>query len=172
MAARILGKFGSSHEASLEPTIKRRENLGKHSVYIHFPKDRKCQMCQRTKITRGPCRRSNGGAVLRAEFCRFDNSRSEGPKRQLRVSKQSPICSRGAGLGHPMDPSVSVQKEIHRKPREACNSSWSPAGSLKSFKLTIPWNSAKLVKISPGIIARLHHTDHRQMGLVKEQCAE
>ena len=33
----------------------------------------------------------------------------------------------------------------------------SQIGSLKSFTLTIPWNSAKLVKISPGIIARLHH---------------
>ena len=28
----------SSHEASLEPTIKRREDLGKHSVYTHFLK--------------------------------------------------------------------------------------------------------------------------------------
>ena len=32
----------SSHEASLEPTTKRREDLGKHSVYTHFPKDRNC----------------------------------------------------------------------------------------------------------------------------------
>ena len=30
----------SSHEVSLEPTTKRREDLGKHSVYTHFPKDR------------------------------------------------------------------------------------------------------------------------------------
>ena len=30
----------SSHEASLEPILKRREDLGKHSVYTHFPKDR------------------------------------------------------------------------------------------------------------------------------------
>ena len=29
----------SSHEASLEPIFKRREDLGKHSVYTHFPKD-------------------------------------------------------------------------------------------------------------------------------------
>ena len=28
----------SSHEVSLEPTFKRREDLGKHSVYTHFPK--------------------------------------------------------------------------------------------------------------------------------------
>ena len=45
----------SFHEASLEPTTKRREDLGKHSVNT------------RTKITRAPCRRRNGEAVLRAE---------------------------------------------------------------------------------------------------------
>ena len=45
----------SSHEASLEPTIKRRADLGKHSVYTHFPKDRNREICKRTKITRAPC---------------------------------------------------------------------------------------------------------------------
>ena len=57
----------SSHEASLEPTTKRREDLGKHSVYTHFPRDRYCEICKRTKITSAPCRRRNGEAVLRAE---------------------------------------------------------------------------------------------------------
>ena len=57
----------SSHEVSLEPTFKRREDLGKHSVYTHFPKDRNCDISQRTKITRAPCRRRNGGTVPRAE---------------------------------------------------------------------------------------------------------
>ena len=56
----------SSHEASLEPTTKRREDLGKHSVHTHFPKDRNCEICKRTKITRAPCRRRNGEAVPRA----------------------------------------------------------------------------------------------------------
>ena len=42
-------------------------DLGKQSVYTHFPKDRNCEICQRTKITRAPCRRRIGGAVLRAE---------------------------------------------------------------------------------------------------------
>ena len=56
----------SSHEASLEPTTKRREDLGKHSVKTHFPKDRNCEICKRTKITRAPCRRRNGEAVPRA----------------------------------------------------------------------------------------------------------
>ena len=56
----------SSHEVSLEPTTKRREDLGKHNVHTHFPKDRNCEICKRTKITRGPCRRRNGEAVPRA----------------------------------------------------------------------------------------------------------
>ena len=56
----------SSHEVSLESTTKRREDLGKHSVYTHFPKDRNCEICKRTKITRAPCRRRNGEAVPRA----------------------------------------------------------------------------------------------------------
>ena len=60
----------SSHEASLEHIFKRREDLSKHSVYTHFPKDRNCEICKRTKITRAPCRRRNGGAVPCAEnFC-------------------------------------------------------------------------------------------------------
>ena len=56
----------SSHEASLEPITKRREDLGKHSVHTHFP-DRNCEICKRTKITRVPCRRRIGGTVPRAD---------------------------------------------------------------------------------------------------------
>ena len=57
----------SSHEVSSEPTFKRREDLCKHSVSTHFPKDQNCEICQRTKITWAPRRRRNRGAVPRAE---------------------------------------------------------------------------------------------------------
>ena len=58
----------SSHEPSLEPM--RRVDVGKHSICTHFPKDRNCEICRKTKITRVPCRRRIGGAVPRAEnFC-------------------------------------------------------------------------------------------------------
>ena len=56
----------SSHEASLEPIVKRREDLGKHKVHTHFPKDRNCEIWKRTKITRAPCRRRRGEAVPRS----------------------------------------------------------------------------------------------------------
>ena len=56
----------SSREVSLEPTAKRREDFGKHNVHTHFPEDRNWEICERTKITRAPCRRRNGEAVPRA----------------------------------------------------------------------------------------------------------
>ena len=165
----------SSDEASLEPTFKRSADSGKHSVFTHFPRDRNCEICKRTKITRAPCRRRNGEAVPRAEnFGDLITADHKVLSDNCESRKKSRICSRGAGLRHPMDPGISVQNQtkLHKKPREACKSSWNPIGILKSFTLTIPWNSAKLVKISPGIIARLHHTDRKLMGLLKEQCAE
>ena len=39
------------------------------------------------------------------------------------------------------------------------------------FILTIPWNVAVLVKNYLGIIVRQHHTDQKQMGLLREQFA-
>ena len=57
----------SSHELSSEPKPARSADFGKLSVYTHFPKDRNCEICQRTKITWAPCRRRIGGAVPRAE---------------------------------------------------------------------------------------------------------
>ena len=56
----------SSNKVPLEPTFKRSVEMGKHSVYTHFPEDRNCEICQRTKITRAPRRRRIGGAVPRA----------------------------------------------------------------------------------------------------------
>ena len=124
----------SSHEASLEPTTKRREDLGEHSVYTHFPKDRNYEICKRTKIIRAPCRKRNGEAVPRAEkFGDLITADHKVLSDQLRISKQSPTCGRGAGPSHSMDPGVSVWKKLHRKPREACKSSWSQIGSQKSF---------------------------------------
>ena len=64
------GSHASSfHEASLEPTIRRREDLGKHNVHTHFPKDRNCEICKWTKIARAPCRRRNGEAGTSS--CKF-----------------------------------------------------------------------------------------------------
>ena len=129
----------SSHEVSLESTSKRSEDSGKHRVYTHFPEDRNCEICQRTKITRAPCRRRNGGAVPRAENSGdlitadhkvlSENSESRNNHRYAIVVQD---------LATQWIQSYRVKQKIHRKHREACKSSWSQTGSLKSFILTIP----------------------------------
>ena len=55
----------SFHEPSLEP--QRRVVLDNHCFCTHFPKDRNCEIRQRTKIKRAPCRRCTCEVVLRAE---------------------------------------------------------------------------------------------------------
>ena len=102
----------SSHEVSLEPTTKRREDLGKHSVYTHFTKERNCEICQRTKITRAPCRRRIGEAVPCAE--NFGDLITADHK-VLSENCESRNNHRYAvlvqDLATPMDPGVSVQNK-------------------------------------------------------------
>ena len=163
----------SSHEPSLEPGPARRVDLGKHSVYAHFPKDRNCEICHRTKISRAPCRRRIGGAVPRAE--NFGDL----------ITADHKILSEGCESRNNLRYAVVVQdlatqwiqsyrakQKLLRKHKGACKSSWSQIRNLKSFTLTIPWNLAKLVRFFPGIIERRHHTDRKQMGLRREQYAE
>ena len=65
----------SSHELLSEPRAK--VVSGKHSIFTHFPKDRNCDFCLRTKITRSPCRRRTGPVVPRAEKMVIEQQRSQ-----------------------------------------------------------------------------------------------
>ena len=126
----------SSHEFSLEPTFKRREDLGKHSISILISeKTENCEICQRTKITRAPCRRRSGGAVPRAENfgdlitadqkVLSDNFESRNNHRYAVVVQD---LSTQWIQAYPCK-----KQKLHKKPREACQSSWSPIGSLNFF---------------------------------------
>ena len=55
----------SSHEFLVEPRTK--VVPSQHNSFTHFPKDRNCDICLRTKITRSSCRRRAGTVVPRAE---------------------------------------------------------------------------------------------------------
>ena len=163
----------SSHEVSSEPMPARSVDLGKHSVYTHFPKDRNCEICKRTKITRAPCRRRNGGAVPRAENVGdlitadhqvlSENCESRNNHRYAIVVQD---------LATQWIQSYPCKTKTSQETQRSLQKFLEPDRKPKVIYTEIPWNSAKPVKISPGIIVRLHHTDRKQMGLLKEQCAE
>ena len=52
----------SSHELPMEPRAKVVQGRGKYSIYTHFPKDRNCDICLTTKVTRASCRRRTGAS--------------------------------------------------------------------------------------------------------------
>ena len=52
-------------------------------------------------------------------FWWLDNSKSQGPKRQLRISKQSSIRSRGAGSSHSMDPGISCETKTPQETKRS-----------------------------------------------------
>ena len=161
----------SSHEPSLQPTPVRSVDLGKHSVFTHFPKDRNCEVCQRTKITRASFRRRIGRVVPRAENLGDLTTANHKVLSDNCESRNNHRYAVVQDLATQWIQSYPCKTKLLRKHNGVCKSSWSQIGSLKSFTLTIPWNLAKLVKIFPGIIVRRHHTDLRQMALLKERCA-
>ena len=110
----------SSHAVSLEPIEMRREEFGKHNVHTHIPKDRNCEICKRTKITKAPCTRRNGEAVpWAANFGDLITADHKVPSDDCESRNNHSMCNRGAGLGHPMDPVKSVQnKNLSRNMKE------------------------------------------------------
>ena len=163
----------SSHEVSLEPTSTRSEDLGKHSVYTHFPKDRNCEICQRTKFTRAPCRRRNGGAVPRAEH--FGDLITADHK-VLSASCESRNNHRYAivvqDLATQWIQSYPCRIKTSQETQRSLQKFLEPDRKPKVIYTNNSLELAKLVKIFTGIIVRRHHTDQKQMGLLKEQCGE
>ena len=146
----------------------------KHSIFTHFPKDRNCDICLRTKITRASCRRRTGTVVPRAEH--FGDL----------ITADHKFLSEGCESRHNHRYAVVVQnlatqwvqaypcktKTSQETRKSSYRSSWSWQGNQKSFTLTILWNLARLARNYPGIIGRQHRTVRKLMGLLREQCAE
>ena len=122
--------------SSRESVSERRGKVvsGKHSIFSHFPKNRNCDICVRSKVTRAPCRKNTGAATPRAEnvvgFITADHK----------------VLSEGC----------ESRKTSLREQKRAYKRSWSRRGNQKSFTLNIPLNLAKLVNTYLGIIVRRH----------------
>ena len=91
----------------------------------------------------------------------------------MRISTQSSIRCCGTRFGNSVVTILPVQnKNFSVNPQERTEVPGADKETKKSFTVTILLNLASLVKNYTGIIVRQHHTDRKQMGLLKEQCAE
>ena len=154
----------SSHGVSLEPTTKRRE------IWVSIMFILISIMTEIAKSVNGPKSQGlhaedrNGEAVPRAaNFGHLitadhkvlsDNCESRNNHRYAVVVQD--LATQWI-QAHP------CKNKTSQETQRSLQKFLEPRGNQKSFTLTIPWNSANLVKISLGIIARLHHTDRRLM---------
>ena len=128
---------------------------------------------KRTKITWAPCSRRNGEAVPPAEnFGDLKTADHKVLSDNCESRKNHRYGVVVQDLATQRIQAYPCKNKTSQETQRSLQKFLEPERKPKSFTLTIPWNSAKLVKISPGIIARLHHTDRRLMVLQKEQCTE
>ena len=111
---------------------------------LHFPKDRNCEICQRTQITRAQCRRRNGGVVPRAENLEdlIDHSRS--PGFQLIIANLETITGMPSWCSTwPLNWSKHFRgkQKLHRKHTKKLASLWSPIRSQSLGIRQILWTS-------------------------------
>ena len=125
------------------------------------------------KITRAFCRRRTGTVVSRAEQV---GDLITADHKILSEESESRDYHRYAvvvqDLATQWLQSCPCKTKTSQETQKSLMKFLEPDRNPKSFTLTIPWSLAKPVKISPGIIARLHHIDQKQMRLLKEQCQE
>ena len=137
------------------------------------PKDRNCEICQRTKITRAPCRRRIGGAVLRAE--NFGDLITADHK-VLSESCESRNNHRYAtvvqNVATQWIQSYPCKTKTSQETQRSLQKFLEPTRKPKVIYTDNSWNLAKLVKIYHGIIVRQRRTDRKRMGLLREQCVE
>ena len=80
-----------SQDSDSERPTKVTSKSRKHSIYTHFRKDRNCDVCFQTKMTRAPCRRRTGEALPRTK--KFGDlmaadGQGDGSPRQRQVSNR------------------------------------------------------------------------------------
>ena len=122
---------------------------------------------------KAPCRRRIGGAVLRAEnFGDLITADHKVPREGRESRNNNRYAVVVQDLATQWIQAYPCKTKTSQETQRSLQKFLEPNRKPKVFTLTIPWNLAKLVKIFPGIIVRRHHTDHKQMGLLREQCAE
>ena len=123
-------RFGTSYESG-----GKIQKLRKHSIETHFPEDRNCDVCLRTKITRNPCRRGTGEASI-TEAEKFGDLITADHKvlnEGRWISEQSPIRCRGARSCHSLDSVFSVPNKTSQETEKSLRKFLEPSQKPKAI---------------------------------------
>ena len=151
---------------------KWQRNQRKHSIFTHFPKDRDCDVCFRTKTTKASCRRRE--ALPRAE------------KYVDLITADHKVLSEGCESRDNHRYAVVVQdlatrwiqsypcktKSSHETERSLLKFLEPSQKAKSSLYGQVHWNLENLVKIYHGLIEPQHLIDPRQMASLKEPSDE
>ena len=143
-------------------------------MFTHFPKDRNCEACKKTKITRAPYWKRTGYPVTRAEMfgdliaadhkVLSEDCESRNNHRYAVVVQDS--AARWI-QSHPCETkSFSGDGKEFTKVSRVVGQAKTHLHSKKN-----PWNLAKLLKNCPGIIVHPRLAVPRQMVLLRARCA-
>ena len=143
------------------------------TVYAHFPKDPNCDICLKTKITRSSCRRRAGTVVPRAEhFGDLTNADHKVLSEEIESRNNHRHAVVVQALATQWTQSYPCKSKSSQETQKNVMKFLEQTRKPKVIYTTIPWNLASLARKYPGIIVRRHHTDRKQMGLLREQCVE
>ena len=158
----------SSPESDLEHPTKVATKSRKHSIKTHFPKDRNCHVCLRTKVTKALCRRRTGEALLRAE--KFGDLMTVDHK-VFNEEGESRYNHRYAVVVQDLATQWIQSYPCKRKSsqeREVCQNSCNLHTDRKLYTQTTRWNLGEHVKFYHGITALQHLIVPRQLASLKE----
>ena len=149
-------------------------NQGSTLLFTHFPKDRDCDVCLRTKISRAPCRRRAGEALPRAE--KFGDLTTADHKVLNIEGCESRDNHRHAvvvqDLATQWIQSCPCKTNSSCETEKSLSNSWSRRTDRKLHTQTTRWNLGTHVKFYHGITALQHLIDPRRMVLLRERYAE
>ena len=147
----------------------------KHIIFfIHFLKDRNCDVCLRTKITKASCTRRTGeaspraekfGDLITADHKVLNKKRESGDNHQYAVVVQDLATQRIQSR-----PCKTVS--AHDTGKKLILNSWNRPKHQKLCVRTTRWNLRKHVRFCHEITALQHLIDPRQNASLKEPSDE
>ena len=143
-----------SQDSDSEHSTRVATKSRKHSIFTHFPKDRNCDVCLRTQITKASCRRRTGEALPRTE--KFGDLITADHKVLDEGCESGDDHRYAIVVSHSMDSILSVQNKIF---------TWDGKNFLKFLessqapKVVYTDNSMEFGKACEGFVMESRHVN-------------